>query len=431
MSSLNREADRNPTTFRRARRQGKILLPVLLVVAWQSLLAMDGTPKPGTDHTGFEFIDTSFENASPLWYERATDGAIVVHLLYDHERCSSNRAAGHFHFQLQAQPGAKLTLEFKDLDNVWNGMVGSIARELKMVVVSENGRDWKPVPTESLPENRVRLTLEMPGPRLFMARVEPYRLSDLDRLLASIRTNPLVNITPIGRTVQGRELEIVRIGDPQAPYRVFVRARAHPWEAGSSWVAEGLIHRLLQGDAGAQKFLKCYCAYILPMANKDGVACGMTRFNLHGKDLNREWNRPADAQLAPENYALEQWLEGMIRAGQPPHLALELHNDGSGQLHISRPPIAGLNRYVERMAVLETLLRQHTWFTEGSTKPSFHNSGTLGDGWLERYGIDAAVHEFNCNWIAGLKDYPSARHWQTYGEKLAEVFYAYFEQVKP
>jgi len=414
----------------------KILLPILLFAGWQPLLATElaqplagGAPQTNASSAGLVFIDTSFENASPLWYERDADGTILVNLLYDHERAAPNRAAGHFHFQLQADPGTKLTLEFKNLENVWNGKVGSVAKELKTVVVSEDGRAWKTLPAESLPGNRVRLALEMPGPRLLVARVEPYRLSDLDRLLASIRQNPLVNITTIGQTVQGRELEIVRIGDPQAPHRVFVRARAHPWESGGSWVVEGLVHRLLQDDA--QKFLKSYCVYLLPMANKDGVARGMTRFNLHGMDLNRNWDKPADAEFAPENAALEKWLEGMLRAGQPPQLAMELHNDGSGLLHISRPPVAGLERHLERMALLETLLRKHTWFTEGSTKPSFHNSGTLGDGWLERYGIDAVVQEFNCNWIAGLKDYPSAKHWQAYGEKLADVFHDYFEQIKP
>jgi len=380
---------------------------------------------------GFVFLDTSIENASPVWHDTLPDGTIRVHLLYDHERASPNRAAGHIHFLLHAAPGSRLTLEFTNLDNVWNGKPGSVAKELKTMVVSTNGRDWKPLPTEALPENRVRLTVETPGPRLYVARVEPYRLSDLDRLLASLRTNPLVQITPIGQTVQGRGLEIVRIGDPRAPYRVFLRARAHPWEAGGNWVVEGLIHRLLQTDAEARGFLQRFRVYLLPMANKDGVAHGLTRFNLQGKDLNRDWDIPADPQLAPENTALEKWLENMIRRGQRPHLALELHNDGGGLLHISRPPVAGLNRHLERMAAFERLLRQYTWFTEGSTKPSFSNSGTLGDGWLERYGIDAAVHEFNSNWIAGLKDYPSARHWQEYGEKLATVFYEYFDVTTP
>ena len=383
-----------------------------------------------TNHP-IEFIDTSFENASPLWYDFAPDGTVLVHLLYDHERSSPNRAAGHIHFQLQAKPGSRLTLEFRNLDNVWNGVSGSVARELKTVVISQDGRAWQSVPLESLPENRVQLRVQMPGPRLYVARVEPYRLSDLDKFLAGIRTNRLVQLSVIGKTVQGRQLEIIRLGNPQAPFRVFLRARAHAWEPGGNWVVEGLVGRLLENDADARKYLGRYCVYILPMANKDGVALGRTRFNLQGKDLNRDWDKPADPALAPENFALEQWLERMIKAGQAPHLALELHNDGNGLLHVSRPPVPELPRYLERMAVLEQLLRQHTWFTEGSTKESFRNAGTLGDGWLERYHIDAAVHEFNCNWIAGLKEHPSAKHWRSYGAKLATVFYEYFGSVNP
>lgn len=410
---------------------------VLLILHWLVVgaLAQRGAepanpPGVRTNHP-LQFIDTSFENASPVWYDFAADGTVQVHLLYDHERSSPNRAAGHIHFLIHAATGARLTLEFRNLDNVWNGTPGSIARELKTLVISEDGRGWKSVPTETLPTNRIRLQIEMPGPRLYVARVEPYRISDLERLLTTIRTNRLVEITNIGRTVQGRELEMVRVGNPQAPNRVFLRARAHPWESGGNWVVEGLIRRLLRGDVDAQKFLARYCVFVMPMANKDGVALGRTRFNFQGRDLNRNWDKPTDVQLVPENFALEQWLEGMIRAGQPPHLALELHNDGNGLLHISRAPVPELPRYLDRMATFETLLRQHTWFTEGSTKGTFRNSGTLGDGWLERYHIDAAVHEFNCNWIAGVKDYPSAKHWQSYGENLATVFHEYFGAVKP
>jgi hypothetical protein len=378
-----------------------------------------------------DFVDTSFENASPLWYEHAADGTVRIHLLYDHERASPNRAAGHIHFLLHAAAGTHVTLEFRNLDNVWNGQPGSVARELKTVVVSENGREWKSVPTQSLAGDRVQLTVRMPGPRLYVARLEPYRASDLDRFVESIRQNRLVEVAPIGTTVDGRALEVIRIGSGRAPYRVFVRARAHPWESGSSWVAHGLIQRLLKDDADAKAFLRQYTLYILPMANKDGVARGMTRFNLRGKDLNRNWDKPADAHLAPENAALERWLEAAIAAGRRPHLAIELHNDGRGLLHISRPPVPQLDRHLARMATFEDLLRKKTWFTEGSTAPTFRNSGTLGDGWLQRYGIDAVVHELNCNWIEGVRDYPSARHWVTYGEKLADVFHTYFTLVKP
>jgi len=388
----------------------------------------DGAPGPAGD---LEFVDTSFENASPLWYDRAADGTVRIHLVYDHERASPNRAAGHIHFAIHGRPGATLTLEFLNLENVWNGQPGSVARELMAVVVSEDGRTWTSVPTARLPDDRVRLTVEMPGSKLYIARVEPYRISDLERLLASIRSHPDVEITSIGRTVGGRDLEMIRLGRRDAPHRVFLRARAHPWEAGSNWVVEGVVERLLRGDPEATRFLAQYSVHILPMANKDGVALGRTRFNLLGKDLNRNWDRPAVADLAPENAALERWLEGMIAAGRKPDLALELHNDGSGRLHISRPPVPGLEGHLARMGRLEQLLRTHTWFTEGSTNAAFRNSGTLGDGWLARYGIDAAVHEFNCNWIAGLHERPLGRHWHAYGEALAEVLYEYFAHPAP
>jgi hypothetical protein len=373
-----------------------------------------------------DFIDTSFENASPLWYEFAADGTVMVHLNYDQERQSPNRAAGHFHFRIQAPKGRQLTLEFKNLDNVWNGRPGSVAKEILQVVVSTDGRQWTPVATDAPEPGRVRVTLEMPADELYVARAEPYRLSDLNRFLTEIQTHPLVKIRPIGKTVQGRELEIVRVGRDNAPNRVFLRARAHPWEPAGNWVVEGLVRRLLQGDAEAERCLASYSVCILPMANKDGVERGGTRFNLGGRDLNRKWDQPADPRFAPENVALENWLEEEIQAGRRPTLALDFHNDGNGLLHLSRPPGPEGERHLARMRTLEACLREHTWFVEGSTKPSFQNPGSLGEGFFTRFGIDAAILEFNCNYIAGLKQPALGKHWVTFGEGLTKAFAAYF-----
>jgi hypothetical protein len=402
---------------------------VVGAIAWALTCApfvIAGEPtKVGKAPPGLDFIDTSFENASPLWYDFADDGTIRVQLLFDQERSSPNRASGHIHFQLQGKPGARLTVELMNLDNIYNGKLGSTARELKALVVSPDGQTWTPVATRSLPGDRVLLDVELSGPRLFVARVEPYRLSDLEKWLTSVEKNRHVEITPIGKTAEGRSLEIVRIGDPEAPFRVFVRARAHPWEAGGNWVALGLMERLLRDDADAARFRKRYCLYVMPMANKDGVARGRTRFNLRGKDLNRNWDRPADPELSPENHALESWLQSMIKSGRRPNLALEFHNDGNGKVHVSQPPLGDGGQYPERMKRFEDLLRKHTWFTEGVWRPAV-NVGTLADGWLERYGVDAVVHEFNCQWIAGLKEHPTARHWRRYGADLAIVLDGYF-----
>jgi hypothetical protein len=377
-------------------------------------------------HPDLQYINTRFENASPLWWETDADRAIQIHLVYDRERSSPNRANGHWFFELQATAGADLTLVLQPFDNVWNGKLGSPIAEKTISFISRDGKDWEPIVGERLEGNRFRLQVHMDGPSLYVARLEPYRLSDLEELKREIASHQLVEIMEIGRTVEDRPLEIIRVGDPNVPHHVLLRARSHPWEPGGSWVVQGLIRRLLRDGKSARRCLERCCVWILPMANKDGVARGRTRFNMSGKDLNRDWGRPADPQLAPENHALETWLEEMIAAGRRPDLAIDLHNDNSGKLHVSRPE-GEHEAYFAKMERLEALLRAHTWFTEGSTGRGFRNPGTIGEGLLERYGITACVLELNANWIAGLDDYPSGAHWERFGAGLADVFFAYFE----
>ena len=375
------------------------------------------------------FLDTAFENASPLWWEVDEDGNVHIHLVYDQERSSPNRANGHWLFRVEAEPGAELTLVLGPFGNVWNRRPSGPIPESKVTFVSDDGERWRAIDVQPDKPHWLRFRVRMNGESLYVARLEPYRISDLERWKTKIGSHALVEITPIGQTVEGRELEMVRVGRPDAPHRILIRARAHPWEPGGNWVAEGLVRRLLRGDDAASRWLDRYCVYILPMANKDGVARGLTRFNLRGMDLNRNWDRPADPDLSPENAALEAWLETAVAAGRGPDLMLDFHNDAGGRLHLSRPELepARLEAYLARMERLEQVLREHTWFTEGSTKSTFRNPGSIGEGLLARYGIAACVHELNANWIAGLDDYPMAEHWVTYGEQLAEAFARYFD----
>jgi predicted deacylase len=222
-------------------------------------------------------------------------------------------------------------------------------------------------------------------------------------------------------------LEIVRIGKPDAPFRVFLRARAHGFETGGNWVVQGLIHSLLQ--KGSSVYLQKYCVYILPMANKDAVALGRTRFNGQGMDLNRNWDKLASPEYTPENYALEIWLRDIISKGKKPDLAIDLHNDRGGNLHVSHPN-TNLEKYLSHAQRFESLLYKYTWFTEGKTGAEFRNPGTIGEGLAERYGIDAFIFELNFEWSAGLKKVPAGKDWELLGKQLRDVFLEYFNGKK-
>ena len=371
-----------------------------------------------------KYVNTSFENASQLdWQIDSVTGAVHIGLIYDRERSSVNRANGHWHFQLQADRGSDVTVILKNFENIWNGMPGYPVSAKTNCMISEDGKKWTHVAGEFTAEKYLKFKVHMNSDTLYLASVEPYRISDLDKFLAKIKRNRLVNIMQVGKTVEGRPLEIVRVGNANAPHSVFLRARAHSWEPGGNWIVEGLVNSLLTKDAA--KYLQRYCVYIMPMANKDGVARGRTRFNAQGVDLNRKWDAPADSIYAPEKYAFEKWLKQMITNGRKPDLAIDLHNDQGGNLHVNLPRednkayTANLKRFVE-------LLYKHTWFTEGIAHVT--NPGSLGEGLAKRFGVDACIYEFNYEWAEGLKKVPMGEDWQLLGRQLREVFFLYFEK---
>ncbi len=372
------------------------------------------------------YIDTSFENASPVDWSFGASGEVIVNLMYDHQRGSPNRAAGHIFFAVEAPAESVVRLVLQRFDNVYNGKPGSPVSDRTVLRVSADGKAWKPIAAQyDKTANQLTVDLPMPVGRVFLARLEPYRLSDLEELKRRIADSPEVTIETIGRTVEGRELEIISVGSPSAPHRVLLRARAHPWETGGNWVIEGLINRLLAKAGEAPDWKSRYQVHIMPLANKDGVVRGRTRFNSRGYDLNRQWDAPADPALAPENAALEAWLERMIASGKRPGLAIDLHNDEYGKLHLSRPDDGG-DRYLAQMSRFEELLRRHTWFSEGATAPSFRNPGSFGEGLWSRYHIPACVLELNANQIAKLQRPVDAELWRQMGAGLVDVFFDFF-----
>ena len=375
------------------------------------------------------YINYFIENGSPLDWQVNDRGEVEIQLLYDHERNSPNRACIHWNFLVEAPEGTTQILILKGFENIWNGKPGSAIKDDTTCYLSPNGWEWQATATDKISDGKLKVIVHMESSRMQVARLQPYRISDLEKLLSKLENDPRTEIIPIGKTVCGQELKVIRAGDVNASRSVVIRARAHPWEPGGNWVVEGLLHCLLEKPEG-RKYLEAFNVYILPMANMDGVLYGRTRFNARGMDLNRKWDKAPNPDLSPENHALEAFLHSLIEKGRRPDLAIDFHNDSSGGVHISRPEGVDLEKYLGRMKVFEKLLRSNTWFTEKVTGGEFRNPGSFGEGLVERFGIDAFVFELNANWIAGLDEMPEAADWMKMGEDLAKVFYIYFQNIK-
>jgi len=378
-----------------------------------------------------KFIDCYYENASPLTWDAIGDTAVKINLLYDYERNSINRQCTHFNFKIAAEPGTELNLILSGFRNIYNGRVQPrYGRQGQPIAVffSEDYKNWNGTPSTNVLDNSYdkQVKYTMKSGTVYVASLPVYALSHLEVFKNRIIQEPLIKVFEIGETVEKRPLEIIRLGNPTAEKIVLIRGRAHAWEPGGNWAIEGMVDDYLQ-RAESTNIANEICYYILPMANKDMVVRGMTRFNIKGMDLNRGWGMLADSTLAPENYYFEKFLLKLIDQNKRPDFFIDFHNDNYGNLHVPQPKADDTN-FLPKIESFFNILNDQTWFCSKmqhgkNTEPDRYNSAT---GLYNRFNIPGIIFEFNGDRIDKLDKIPEISDWIEMGGKLNEVFNLYF-----
>lgn len=158
---------------------------------------------------------------------------------------------------------------------------------------------------------------------VYYAYFAPYSLERHVDLITRCAAHPVVTLVRLGWTPEGRDLDLLCIGDPSPEKKVcWVIARQHPGETMAEWLVEGLLERLLDvDDPIARDLLSQAVFYVVPNMNPDGSARGHLRCNALGVNLNREWREPS-LERSPEVYLVR---EKMIETGVA--FALDVHGD--------------------------------------------------------------------------------------------------------
>ena len=388
----------------------------------------------GQSDTGqrIRFIDYYFENGSPLLWKIEDDSLLKISLLPDYQRQTLNRQTDHWYFRIIAEKGTRvrMTIE-KMLPDIYNGRQATDWWNYKMGIpcyFSYDNSNWEALKTKTMPGKKLYLDFVMKEESVYLARLPVYSITHLKNLLERISNRNDIKVFTIGKTLENRPLEIIQLGNPDAKFNIILRARAHSWEPGGNWVIEGFIDEFLRLNHNEKS--KNICFYILPMANKDGVARGMTRFNTAGMDLNRKWDLAPDSLLCPENYCLDKFIADLISKGIRPSLIIDLHNDDKGDIHLAKRDKSDIE-FQNNMQKFEKLMRQETSFSE-NVSYSWNGDGqstvmSIENGLLHRYGLAAFVYELNANWITGQNKIPTVNDWKETGKGLIRVLYQYFE----
>ncbi len=200
---------------------------------------------------------------------------------------------------------------------------------------------------------------------VYFAYFAPYSYERHLDLIHQVQMSPDVKVEIVGKTYEGRNIEMLVIGKPRKDKKIiWVIARQHPGEPMAEWFIEGFLERLLDpSDSVSKILLEDAIFYVVPNMNIDGSIAGNLRSNAAGANLNREWQRPS-RKFSPEVYYVRKEIS---ETGI--HLMLDVHGDEELPYNFIAAA-EGIPGYNEYLATMEAKFIGH-WM---AVCPDFQNT---------------------------------------------------------
>lgn len=210
-----------------------------------------------------------------------------------------------FHFRVTGAAGRSLALKITNASKAsytegWDNY---------NACASYDRQEWFRVPTSY---DGTVLTIDH-TPELdsiYYAYFAPYSLERHADLVAEVAGIEDVSYQRLGATVDGRDIDLLRIGEPSPQRKTcWIIARQHPGESMAEWLIEGLLDRLLDDEDAVGRWLRERATfYVVPNMNPDGSFRGHLRNNAKGANLNREWESPS-TERSPEVYYVREAMK--------------------------------------------------------------------------------------------------------------------------
>jgi len=187
---------------------------------------------------------------------------------------------------------------------------------------SYDREEWFRVPT-TFRNGVLTIDFQPEHNSVYFAYFAPYSYERHLDMIHEAQLSPEVSMEVIGKTVLGRDIEMLQVGKPRQNKKViWVIARQHPGESMAEWFIEGFLARLMDShDPVSKALLKNAVFYVVPNMNIDGSIAGNLRSSASGANLNREWQRPSK-KYSPEVYYVRNKMD---ETGI--NLILDVHGD--------------------------------------------------------------------------------------------------------
>jgi len=299
-------------------------------------------------------VNTAFEAGSIGRIERVSPTHLRCAVKGQADQDGRNRQASWYYFRLDNLPRAEVRIDLTELVGEYNYRPGAhaVTKNTRPVFSYDNQR-WTHFTDQQIDwdDNKKELSIRFTPAqrRMWIAHVPPYTTRHLASLLAEARRHRFARVETVGKTVQGRDLPLVTVSEaPEDAKVIWIMARQHAWETGTSWVVDGALRFLTSNAAEAAALRKGAIWKFFPMGDPDGVANGQVRFNTNGFDVNRNWDT-ADEKRMPEIFFMRRSLLAWVDAGKRIDLFLAMHNQEMGD-YIDGPSLPVAQRFYDELA---------------------------------------------------------------------------------
>ncbi len=197
--------------------------------------------------------------------------------------------------------------------------------------LSTDREHWQQSPAGKREHGGITYSFNATGPEMWIAWGPMATPEITDQWLqTAAETHSFVEAFDLAKTHEGRFVRGIRIASGDIPVEgrpvVWLQARQHAWESGSSWVTRGVIDWLL-GDAEDAVWLRHNAlTFIVPIMDVDRTATGDGGKESTPQDHNRDWSKtPYYPEVAAVQDRIRSW-SSQQRMG----IFVDFHNPGPG-----------------------------------------------------------------------------------------------------
>jgi hypothetical protein len=319
----------------------------------------------------------------------------------------------------------------KPVTLVVTGMSFAIADR---ATISLDGKTWHHSAPGKVEKGKVTYSLTFEQDHAWIAWGPPFQLTHAEALIAKAVQHG-GKAFEFCKSNGGRSVPAVRF-DPATPgkYRgLWVHARQHAWESGSSWVCSGFVNWLFSDESKALR--ENTRIIIVPIMDVDNVEIGAGGKDQVPHDHNRDW---MDKPL----YAAVRTAQAMItemNAANEFDLFIDLHNPAPRDLKpfffVSPASImnatqnASLQRWVE---TAQGFLGKHPLGLEAKTRESGSSYHPLWKQISKNWVTDHCQDHVVAVTLETAWNTPNSTQsgYQTYGSELGKAISAYLSDKR-